>query len=65
MDRRTLAVERAELAPGGTRVRLTIAPLREGYVHELRAVALRAAGGGPPLLHDRAYYTLVRIPAGD
>ena len=37
--------------------------LRAGYVHELHAEGVRSAEGAP-LLHDEAYYTLVRIPGG-
>ena len=44
-----------------THVRLAVAGLRSGYVHELHVEGLRSAAGAPPL-HDRAYYTLVEIP---
>jgi hypothetical protein len=55
------------LAPTATplddhRVKLTVPGLRAGYVHELRYPSLRSAAGAAPL-HDRAYYTLVEIPA--
>ena len=44
-----------------TTVRLTVEPLRAGYVHELRFRGL-ASAAGKELLHDRAYYTLVNVP---
>ena len=42
-------------------VRLTIDPIRAGYVHELHLDGVRNAVGGA-LLHRRAFYTLVEIP---
>ena len=59
-DRLELAIRSAELA-GPRRVRLAIEPLRAGYVHELHASGLRSATG-EPLLHNNAYYTLIRVP---
>ena len=46
-----------------THVELAVPGLRAGYVHELHCGGLRSSAGAPPL-HDRAYYTLVEIPAG-
>ena len=43
------------------RARLFMDGLRLGYVHELRMPDVRSADG-TPLLHPRAYYTLVRQP---
>jgi glucose/arabinose dehydrogenase len=43
-------------------VRLLVDGLRPGFVHELHADGLRCADGRP-LLHPRAYYTLVELPA--
>jgi hypothetical protein len=53
---------------GPRRVRLSVTPLRAGYVHELSMPGLAcarrdAAGAREPLLHTEAYYTLMRIPA--
>ena len=48
-------------ADDGSWVELVVDGLREGYVHELRAPALRSVAG-EPLLHSRAYYTLIRRP---
>ena len=42
-------------------VRLTVEPLRAGYVHELHLNGVRG-GDGQALLHSEAYYTLVNIP---
>ena len=61
LDRRALAVERAEVAADGRSVRLAVAGLRAGYVHELAAPGVRDAGGAQ-LLHARAFYTLVALP---
>jgi len=53
-------VESALVSPDGRRVALVVTPLRRGYVHEL---TLRlSSADGEPILHDRAYYTLGRIP---
>ena len=41
---------------------MTVAGLREAYVHELHLPGIRSATG-QPLLHDAAYYTLNKIPA--
>ena len=50
-------------ADDGMSVELVVDGLRLGYVHELRAPALRsAASADEGLLHPRAYYTLVRQP---
>lgn len=42
-------------------VRLTLAPLTKGHVHELHAEGVRNAAG-QPLLHTVGYYTLNEIP---
>ena len=64
IDRWICPVQRVELAPDGLSARLRVACLREGYVHELRAAGVRAAGTREELLHDTAYYTLNRRPEG-
>jgi azurin len=46
-------------------VRLANVCLREGYIHEIKAPGLRAAGSSEALLHPTAYYTLNRIPDGN
>ncbi len=59
MDTQELVVSSA--AVNGSSVRLAIGGLRPGYVHELHLGPLRSAAG-EPLLHDRAYYTLLETP---
>jgi hypothetical protein len=44
-----------------THVRLHVPDARPVYVHELHYEGLRSAAGKLPL-HDRAYYTLNRVP---
>jgi uncharacterized cupredoxin-like copper-binding protein len=58
-------VRKVVVAPDGLSARLATLCLREGYIHEIKAAGLRAAGGIEPLLHTTAYYTLNRIPDGD
>lgn len=59
-DTAELKVESVE--PAGERtLRLAVAPLRPGYVHELHLKGIKSTGG-EPLLHTEAYYTLERIP---
>ncbi|HUR58779.1 MAG TPA: plastocyanin/azurin family copper-binding protein, partial [Opitutaceae bacterium] len=65
MNRMACPVRKVVVAPDGLSVRLGNVCLREGYVHEVKAAGLRAAGSGEPLLHATAYYTLNRVPDGD
>jgi hypothetical protein len=51
----------ATVAPDGLSVRLKVDGLRELYIHELHADALRSVSG-ESLDHADAYYTLNRIP---
>ena len=53
----------AVVADDGMSVRLTLDPLRAGYVHELHLDGVRSENG-QSLLHQKAYYTLVNIPQG-
>jgi hypothetical protein len=53
-------IKGARVSDDGLRATLEVTPLRAGYVHELHA-ALRDATG-EALLHDAAYYTLIRVP---
>lgn len=64
VNRMACPVRRVVVAPDGLSVRIAVACLREGYVHEIRAPGLKAAEGGETLLHDTAYYTLNRVPDG-
>ncbi len=58
-------VRKAVVSSDHLSVRLGIACLREGYIHELKASGIRVGGREEALLHDTAYYTLNRIPEGD
>ena len=65
VNRMACPVRKVVVAPDGLSVRLALACLREGYVHEINASGLRAANSGETLLHPTAYYTLNQIPDGD
>jgi azurin/glucose/arabinose dehydrogenase len=65
VNRMGCPIQKIVVAPDGLSVRLAGICLREGYVHEIKAAGLRAAGDGGPLLHPIAYYTLNRLPDGD
>lgn len=58
-------VQKVVVAPDGLSVRLANICLREGYIHEVKALGVRAAGSSEGLLHPTAYYTLNRLPDGD
>ncbi len=59
-------VRKVVVAPDGLSVRVALSCLREGFVHELKAAGLRAAGApDTALLHPTFYYTLNRIPDGN
>jgi hypothetical protein len=51
----------ARVSPDRTSVRLTLAPLTKGHIHELHLDGVKSASG-TPLLHPVAYYTLNEIP---
>jgi hypothetical protein len=51
----------AKVAADGKSVRLTLAPLTQGHVHELHLDGVKNAKG-QPVLHPVAYYTLNEIP---
>ena len=61
IDGKRLKVAAVRVASDGMSVELKVAGLREGYVHELDASALRTRDG-EALLHADAYYTLNQIP---
>jgi len=61
MNTKNVTLSAVNISPDGFEVRLETRGLREGYVHELRAPALRSSSGRQ-LLHSEAYYTLNRIP---
>ena len=60
-DKIEVNITSATVADDGLSVRLTIDPIRAGYVHELHLVGVRNIEGDN-LLHTEAYYTLVNIP---
>ena len=63
-DKLDVRIVSAAVADDGLSVRLTIDPIRAGYVHELHLSGVRDRDGNA-LLHDQAYYTLVEVPEGD
>lgn len=65
VNRLTCPIRKVSVAPDGLSVRLAVACLREGYIHEIKADGVRAATAAEPLLHPTAYYTLNRRPDGD
>ncbi len=61
VDVAQLEIKEVRLAEDRLSVELVLDGLRSGYVHELHLDGVRGANGNP-LLHARAYYTLVEIP---
>ena len=61
VDTETLKITSAKVADDGKSVRITVDSLRAGFVHELTMSNIKAKDG-TPLLHPKAYYTLVKIP---
>ena len=57
VDQATAKVEQATVSADRKSVRLKIAGLREGHIHELNADGVRSEQG-LPLLHKQAYYNL-------
>lgn len=55
-------VLRAQPAPDGLSVRLTLSKLEEGHIHDFDFVKIRSHTG-TALLHSKAYYTVNEIPA--
>jgi hypothetical protein len=64
VDKTTPVIQSASVSKDRLGVRLLVAPLQEGHVHELHLDGIRSAQG-EPLLHNRAYYTLNVIPPSD
>ena len=60
-DKKPVAIKAAKVSADGKKVMLVIDELRAGYLHELHAKGVKNADG-EPLLHDKAFYTLVNIP---
>lgn len=65
VKQQTCPVAMAHVSDDGLSVRLAVAGMREGFVHELKASGVRRKDDNAPLLHDTAYYTLNVFPDGD
>ncbi len=65
VEQETCPVVIAQVADNGLSVRIVVAGMRTGFVHEVKASGLRRHGDGAPLLHDTAYFTLNAFPDGD
>ena len=61
VDHTRPTVTAAEVAPDAMSVRLRVAGLVQGHVHDFHLPAFKSRDG-EALLHDRAYYTLNEIP---
>ena len=61
VDQITPKISTATVAPDGRSVRLAVAPLTKGHVHEIKLKGLKNVGG-QPLLHTVAWYTRNEIP---
>lgn len=65
INRMTCPVMKIIVAPDRLSVRLGLACLREGYIHEVKAKGVKSAASQALPLHDTAYYTLNRFPDGE
>jgi uncharacterized cupredoxin-like copper-binding protein len=63
INSRSCNVEKADVSEDGTKVKLAISGLREGYIHELK-INNMATPEGETLLHSEGYYTINSFPAG-
>jgi glucose/arabinose dehydrogenase len=61
VDFTTPTIESATVSADAKSVRLKIAGLQPGHIHELVSAGVKSATG-LPLLHTEAYYTLNRVP---
>lgn len=59
-----LPVKYAQVSEDGMRVRLVLDSLREGYIHQINASAIRNKDGAP-LLHTDGFYSLLHLPDGE
>lgn len=64
VDQTTPTILAAEVSTDARQVRLRIAGMVRGHVHDFNLGALRSSGGEVPL-HASAYYTLNEIPAAE
>lgn len=63
VDQQSGKVTKVDVSSDGTTAKLTVHGMRLGYIHQLKAAALRSQTGDP-LLHDTGYYTLNEVPGG-
>lgn len=61
VDHTKPTITKAEVASDGRSVKLTVDGLQRGHVHELTAAGVRSQKN-LPLLHNKAYYTLMWLP---
>ncbi len=64
VDHTSPKITAAIVSDDGLRVRLTVDGLQRGHIHELHADGVRSTDT-EPLLHNVAYYTLMRIPSSE
>jgi azurin len=65
VNRMGCPIRKVTVAEDGLSARIATLCLREGYVHEIKANGVRAAGKpDETLVHATAYYTLNRLPDG-
>ncbi|HIE99395.1 MAG TPA: hypothetical protein EYQ63_20945, partial [Fuerstia sp.] len=62
VDHTTPSVVSADVSQDGLQVRLRVAGLVQGHVHDFDLEPMRSAEGSS-LVHSNAYYTLNEIPA--
>ncbi len=62
VDQTTPVVTHAEVAPDGMSVRLVLAGIKEGHIHDF-SLPKMLSRDGKPLLHTKAYYTVNEIPS--
>ncbi len=63
VDQSKGSIENVVVAADGMSVRLTIAGMRLGFIHQVKASKLKSTTGDR-LLHDTGYYTLNEVPGG-
>lgn len=64
VDQQSGKVAKVDVSSDGTTAKLTVHGMRLGYIHQLKAPALRSQTG-EALLHDTGYYTLNEVPGGE
>jgi len=64
IDQRTKRIHKVDVSADGTKARLFVDGLRQGYIYEIKAPGVKNQGGAE-LLHNVGYYTLNNIPDGE